>query len=251
MRHLLKRHPIPIRAFFRHSLVLTYAYPQEVLQPLLPPGLFLDTFQNVGFLAIAMVQTEKLRPAFLPEFMGKDFFLTGYRIFARYRTKEGRTLRGLRILRSDTDQDTMVRFGNLLTHYQYRKAEVKWAFEDTRLDIQIRTPRAEADLHVIAEIGKTPAPLPKNSPFAGLEEARRFAGPLPFTFDYEKETHSIIRIEGVRQDWNPLSVKVDIKENTFLDHAPFRNYPKRLANAFYIANVPYLWKPGIRQPLQE
>ena len=36
MLYRLKRHPIPVRAFFRHSLVLTYALPQQLLRSLLP-----------------------------------------------------------------------------------------------------------------------------------------------------------------------------------------------------------------------
>src|SRR5947199_5071638 len=98
----IKRHPIPISAFFRRSLVLTYALPRATLQPLLPPGLQLDTFGDLGFVAIAMVQTENLRPSFLPAAVGKDFFLIGYRVFTRFQTSDGRRLRGLRILRSDT-----------------------------------------------------------------------------------------------------------------------------------------------------
>ncbi len=62
MLHLLKRHPFSVRAFFRQSLVLTYAFPSDILQPLLPPGLALDTYGEYGFLAIAMVQTERLHP---------------------------------------------------------------------------------------------------------------------------------------------------------------------------------------------
>ena len=38
MLHLLRRHPIPIAAHFRHSLVLTYAMPPKILEPLLPCG---------------------------------------------------------------------------------------------------------------------------------------------------------------------------------------------------------------------
>src|SRR5712692_7266782 len=113
MLYLLKRHPLAIRAYFRHCLVLTYAFPQELLEPLLPPGLTLDTYQELGFLAVAMVQTEALRPAFLPPAFGMDFFLAGYRIFARYQNASGRTLRGLRILRSDTDRQVMASAGNL------------------------------------------------------------------------------------------------------------------------------------------
>jgi hypothetical protein len=64
MLHLLKRHPFSVEAFFSQSLVLTYAFPSGVLRPLLPPGLVLDTYGEYGFLAIAMVQTERLRPSF-------------------------------------------------------------------------------------------------------------------------------------------------------------------------------------------
>src|SRR5437764_12796779 len=102
MLHWLKRHPFPVRAFFRHCLVLTYAFPERVLVPLLPPGLTLDSYQGLGFLAIAMVQTEGLRPVGVPAALGQDFFPTGYRTFSRFRTAPGRSPRGLRILRRDT-----------------------------------------------------------------------------------------------------------------------------------------------------
>src|SRR5438045_3942449 len=116
IRAWLQRHPFPVRAHFRHSLVLTYAFPAAILEALLPPGLVLDTYREFGFLAIAMVQTQALRPSFCPALLGRDFFLSGYRIFCRYRTRAGRTLRGLRILRSDTDRRVMALFGNVLTH---------------------------------------------------------------------------------------------------------------------------------------
>src|SRR5260370_1603683 len=116
MLHLLKRHPVPISAYFRHSLVLTYAFPREVLQPLLPPGLILDTYGEYGFLAIPLVQTARLRPSFLPAVFGRDLLLSGYRVFTRLQSAAN-SQRGLRALRSDTDKPWMVRMGNLLTHY--------------------------------------------------------------------------------------------------------------------------------------
>ena len=53
------------------------------------------------------------RRLFRPDWEQVSFF-SGYRIFTRYRTTAGRTLRGLRILRSDTDRLSMQLFGNLL-----------------------------------------------------------------------------------------------------------------------------------------
>ena len=246
---LLQRHPVPIQAKFEHVLVLTYAVPASTLQPLIPPGLTIDTYQGLGFLAVAMVQTRDLRPRFAPEILGRDFFLTGYRIFVRYRTGSGRNLRGLRILRSDTDSDSMVRWGNRLTHYGYRKADVEFCCADQVLEIGVRTPSAEADLRVRAYLCSEPAPLPDGSPFPDLRMALRFAGPLPFTFEYEPQTHSIIRIQGVREKWNPASTRVEVLENTFLKQDRFAGAHPILASAFHLADVPYRWQRGVREEI--
>ena len=243
--HLLRRHPIPMAAYFRHSLVLTYAFPPQTLGPLLPEGLVLDTFRGQAFLAIALVQTHNMRPAFLPAALGGDFFLSGYRIFIRL-ASGAHSRRGLRILRSDTDSAWMVRAGNLLTHYNYRLCRAEFDDHACRLHWTIRTPRAEADLDVTAHISGEPAPLPAGSPFRSLAEARRFAGPLPYTFDYEQPTGAIIGIRAIRQSWDPQPVAVDVHRNTFLDREPFRSAAPVLANAFHVSNVPYQWQRGRR-----
>lgn len=243
----LTRHPLPMQAHFEHVLVLTYALPDTILRPLMPPGLYLDTYENYGFLAIAIVQTRNMRPKFMPSVFGRDFFLTGYRIFTRYRTRSGKLLRGLRILRSDTDSDFMVRWGNRLTHYGYRQANVDYCRNDHVLEIKVQTPNGEADLHVRAHLDEKTAPLPPDSPFPNLQVARKFAGPLPFTFDYEEETDSIIRVQGVRQAWDPRTIRVEVLQNTFIEKEPFAGSHPILASAFHLANVPYRWKRGVRE----
>jgi hypothetical protein len=241
----LKRHPIPISAHFRHSLVLTYAFTPPILESFLPPGLMLDTYRGYAFLAIALVQTENLRPSFLPSALGRSFFLSGYRIFTRL---DGGAMskRGLRILRSDTDHQWMVSAGNLLTHYNYRLCRVKLDEQKGEIHWTIHTPHSEADLEVVARPASEPAPLPPGSPFENLAEARRFAGPLPYTFDYEQDTGSIIAIRALRQKWAPLPVAVEVRRNTFVQHEPFCRAVPVLANAFHVQDVPYRWEPGRR-----
>jgi hypothetical protein len=70
MLYRLQRHALPIKAHFRTSLVLAYAVPAPVLRPFLPAGLTLDTYGNLGFLAIALVETRDLRPSFVPARLG-------------------------------------------------------------------------------------------------------------------------------------------------------------------------------------
>jgi len=245
MFYQLKRHPIPISAFFRHSLVLTYAFPQEILAPLLPTGLVLDSWRGFAFLAVALVQTQSLRPSFLPAALGRNFFLSGYRIFTRL-AAGGQSRRGLMILRSDTDHSWMVYCGNLLTHYNYRLCKAKLQDTQDELHWRINTPHAEADLEVRVKLASNPAALPADSPFTTWSDARRFAGPLPYTFDYEQETGSIIGICAVRQRWSPCPVAVDVLRNTFLDQGPFCAAQPVLASAFHIQDVPYQWQRGRR-----
>ena len=154
----------------------------------------------------------------MPTAFGRDFFLRGYRIFTRLGGPAS-SRRGLRILRSDTDQPWMVRAGNLLTHYRYGLCQVERAESPRGIGWSVRTPHGEADLELTARIASSPSPLPAGSPFTSHAEARRFAGPLPYTFDYEPETNSIICIRGVRGNWNPRPVSVSVTRNTFLDRA--------------------------------
>lgn len=241
IRTRLRRHPIPIRSHFELALVLTYALPASVLEPLLLPGLTLDRSGGVGFVAVALVQTRNLRPAFLPAKLGLDFFLAGYRIFTRYRIGD-RQLRGLQILRSQTDSWIMTFFGNVLTHYNYRRSPVAVVRTRDTLSIELD------DLAVVADLG-TAAALPLGSPFPDWKSARRFAGPLPFTFDHEPETNSIVRIEGVRREWKPRPVSVEVKRIGFFDQPAFESSGPVLASAFYFEDIPYLWRRGIVAPL--
>ena len=246
MLERLRRHPLPIAAHFRHCLVLAYAFPQEVLRPLLPPGLVLDTFAELGFAAVALVQTERLRPSFVPARLGQSFFLSGYRLFVRRAAQP--SFRGLYILRSDTDRRSMALLGNLLTHYRYRMAQVSLTERPGELEIMVVTPGGEADLHVIADLASRPAPLPAGSPFASLDEARRFAGPLPYTFDYEASTRSLVVVRAVRTAWDPQPVEVDVRRATFFDQHLFRDVEPVLANAFHVAEVDYRWERGTVVP---
>jgi len=242
IRTRLRRHPIPIRSHFDFALVLTYALPANVLEPLLLPGLELDRFGDDGFVAVALVQTRDLRPAVLPAFIGLDFFLAGYRIFTRYDAGE-RKLRGLQILRSRTDSRIMTFFGNLLTHYNYSRARVDVKRNDGQLAIAMGD-----ELDVVADLTRE-ATLPAASPFANWKTARRYAGPLPFTFDHERETNSIVRIEGVRQEWKPRPVHVDVRRIEFFNQPAFANTTPVLASAFYFEDIPYLWRRGVAAPL--
>ncbi|GAA1189990.1 hypothetical protein F4556_000076 [Kitasatospora gansuensis] len=253
MRHLLQRHPFPMRTRFAHSLVLTYALPPDLLRPLLPPGLALDTYTDPAgtehaFVAAALVDTRDLRPALLPAGRGIDRMLTGYRIFTSFPTPGGRTMRGLKILRSDTDSRVMALGGNVFSRYHYRLARIGSRVVGDTLEFKVVSRDGRADLHVRADLAGTPAALPAGSPFATARDARRFAGPLPYTFEYEPQTRSMIVVKAVRTRWEPTPVAVELVQRpTFFEHGPFAGAEPVLANAFHVSGLEYGWESGQRR----
>jgi uncharacterized protein YqjF (DUF2071 family) len=242
MTTFLKDHPFAVDAFFTSSIVVTFAIPKEELEHLVPECLQLDVFDDKwAFIAVAMVQTKDLRPKGFPKFMGNDFFLIGYRVFVRYTNNEGKKIRGLYILKSETDKTKMEFFGNIFTHYKYTTTDIKIEESGNTANIVSK----KSGLSIEIEMGNEEIELPQGSPFKDWSEARKFAGPLPFTFTYTPETKEMLIIEGVRQNWKPEPVTVTKHSVAFLDSLDLKE--SRLANAFIIKNIPYYWKKGKKE----
>ena len=227
----LKNHPFAVEAFFKSSIVFTFAVPKEELESLIPDCLTLDTFQDKwAFIAIAMVQTKDLRIKGTPKFMGNDFFLIGYRVFVRYTNSKGKRLRGL--------YEKMTFRGNIFTHYNYTTTDINIIYDEHKIELTSK----KSDFNIKVEKTKEEIDLPINSPFKNWKEARRFAGPLPFTFTYNLATKEVLIIEGVRTNWKPKPLKVDEYHFNFLNSLKLKK--SVLANSFVIENIPYQWKKG-------
>lgn len=238
----LNRHPFPVRAYFEKSLVLGFSVPKASLADRIPECLELDLFEDeLAFVAVAMVQTKGLRPAGFPSFLGRDFILIGYRIFVRYRNVRGRRLRGLYILGSETDKPSMRRLGGIFTQYRYEIRAIDWQ----EIDGEERV-TSDRDFCVRASKTTDENPLPDGSPFSTWKEARRFAGPMPFTFSYDNKKREVIIVEGVRESWTPTPVTVHEWKIPFIDDLQLPDMT--LANAFIVEQVPYSWKHGKIEP---
>ena len=143
----LKNHPFGVEAFFDYTAVLTFAVPADELEPLIPACLQLDTFQGKwGFVAVAMVQTRGLRPQGFPKWTGQDFFLIGYRIFVRYNSRSGRRLRGLYILKSETNRRRMQLLGSIFTQYDYETVDIEADYQPGEL--QVQSDASDLDVHL-------------------------------------------------------------------------------------------------------
>lgn len=240
---LLQRHPFPVVARFDRVVAVSFAFPEEVLRPLMPEGLEIDAHEGLGFVTVAMVWTRNLRPAGFPAMLGRDFFLSGYRVFARLRDESGRTLRGLCILRSETDRRRMVWLGNLMTRYRYRRVLVRIRESKREVRVETTVPNGSKTLDLTFEIPEGTAALPDGSPFRDWKAARRFAGPMPFTFSPNGDGTFVV-VEGSRQNWVPRPLVVKSWAVGLFGEVPLPGTPPILANAFLVEGVSYRWERG-------
>ena len=239
MPSFIKSHPFAVEAYFESSLVFAFAIPKEEIEHLIPDCLELDLFEDKwAFIAIAMVQTVGLRPKGFPAIFGSNFFLIGYRVFVRYKNINGRSMRGLYILKSETDKTKMELMGNIFTHYNYSKIDIDRNITGKRIEIK----SVKSNFQIVVEKSDDNVDLPKESPFINWKQARKFAGPLPYTFTFDKAANEVLIIEGVRQNWKPKAVKVVDYKIAFLDKLNLKGIV--LANAFIIEHIPYYWKKG-------
>lgn len=233
----LKTHPFPVSAHFDYSIVLTFAFPKEVLQPLIPEHFELDLYQEqYAFLAIAFVQTQHLRPTIFAESWGKNFALAGYRIFVKYTNPQGITRRGLYIIKSQTDKRNMVFFGNLFTHYNYEYLPFQIQKQGQSIEI------TSTDNLCIRGLENHPNPRQGMHVFPNVKEARKFAGPMPYTFTYDAPNQRVISVKGQRKNWQPEPIFIEEYQIPYLTQ--FETKPL-LANAFITQNIDYEWNKGM------
>ncbi len=233
----LKNHPFAVETTFESSVVLTFAAHRNELEKLIPAYLQLDVYDGKwGFVALALVSSKKLRPKGFPEFLGNDFILAGFRIFVKHINPKGKVFRGLYILKSETNKPKMTFFGNIFTHYKYATTDIAFNRNGNSLRIFSRQSEIDVEINIAENAG-----LPPSSPFPDWAAARKFAGPLPFTFSVDESKGEILIVEGVRQSWTPKPVAIGPCRIGFIENLNIETFA---ANAFIIENIPYYWKKG-------
>lgn len=239
----LQHHPFAVEAHFERVVAVSFGFPEEVLRPLVGGLLELDSHAGLGFVTVALVWTRRLRPAGFPAVLGQDFFLAGYRIFTRLRDESGRRLRGLKILRSETDRRRMTWSGNLLTQYNYHHVRVDVGTQGERTRVETRRSDGSLSLCLDFSAPDGEVPLPVGSPFPDWRAARRFAGPMPFTFS-PLDDGRVVVVEGSRTTWVPRPLVVHSWQVGLFAAGPLAGATPVLANAFGVGALDYRWEKG-------
>ncbi len=230
-----------VKAHFDLFLVLIYAVDKEKAEALLPAPFVHETYNDKALMAVAFVAANKFRPAFLPSWMGMSFNLAGFRHMAKYQSQSGKILRGLKIIRSVTNKKMMVSGGSELTQYKFQYDPLKIGLKNNIISVKGR----RIDIVVREKTGHADVQLPVGSVFGSWTQARKFGGPLLYTFEVDGNNVSIT--EGSRKYWQPVPAEVMNDETDFFDHSPYNDLKPLLSAAYVVKDIPYSWKRAVKE----
>jgi len=155
-----------------------------------------------------------MRPLGCPKWLGMSYRHVAYRIPVRFKPADGEPVEGLYFLRSDADSSLMVRFGNLLTDFQFHKCQVEIEESQSRMALTVLSEDAPARATLDSAVEPQ---LSTGSPFTDLAEAKQFLKYKPAGISVGRSDVSVIRIVRDESAWKSALVHVDEAHFKFLD----------------------------------
>ncbi|MBV9614605.1 MAG: DUF2071 domain-containing protein, partial [Ktedonobacteraceae bacterium] len=101
---------ISMKTTFQDVLLLTYAVPPPLLAAQLPAFIHPYIHNDQSYISIVVGNMRGMRPGFLPEFLGTNYYQVVYRAVVCLRDLEGREHIGVFFLRSDSNDPVMSYF---------------------------------------------------------------------------------------------------------------------------------------------
>jgi hypothetical protein len=157
IRAMMPKHPLPMTTVFRECFLVNFAVAPEVMRPLVPAPLDLELHDGCAYLSIVLAEMERMRPAFLPKWLGVTYNQVVYRIVVRYLGE-----RGVYFLRSDADNLLMSIAGECLTFFHFNLSRIKFERIDHTLyfDLAARG-REDADIHAAFQMNTASTRMPR------------------------------------------------------------------------------------------
>ena len=238
VRALVPRHPLPMRTLFRQCVLANFAVRPDVMRRLVPLPLEPDLHGGEAWLSVVIAEMERMRPAFLPAFLGVTYHQVVYRAVVRHRGE-----RGVFFLRSDANHAGMSLAGDWLTFFRFHTSGIEARREGDLLHVDLRArPSHHADIGASVVVTPGGRAMPPGSRFGALAEAQGFLVELYAAFGVDPLTGEVSTVRIERGAWDLRAVEVRKARFDFMDGS--RLFPAgsaRLDSVFYAESIPYHW----------
>jgi uncharacterized protein YqjF (DUF2071 family) len=252
MNRSAHRLPISMKTTFQDILLLTYAVPPPLLAAQLPPFIHPYIHNDLSYISIVVGNMRGLRPGFLPEFLGTNYYQIVYRAVVCLRDLEGHERRGVFFLRSDCNDPIMSYCGNRLTEFRFHYFQTgAIALFQRNQDLLVSVETADKQGDLVASLLNTgPADQLQPAPgFSTVREEKNILVHLFHAYAYDRTNAFIYDLEIERGEWDLQRLEMRDAFSAFFQEHPFSSGTARSLSHLSIQECTYIWKPMVAIPI--
>lgn len=230
---------IPVmRGVIDRRILVNYHVDPDVLAPLVPAPFRPKIVNGVGMVGICLIRLKKVRPAFLPAWLGLSSENAAHRTAVEW-DDQGVIREGVYVRRRDTDSRlNAFAGGRLFAGIQYHaKFDVRET--DDLFDVSLRS---DDGVTSMAVRGRITSQLPGNSVFTSLAEASAFfqAGSLGYSATPDATRFQGMELHCDRWQVEPMLVD-EVRSSFFEDAALFPAGSIEFDCALLMRNIDHEW----------
>ncbi len=246
-----RRLPFLMRTVFQDLLLLTYAVRPERLAELLPLCVHPYERDGWGYVSIVVGNMRGMRPGFVPEFLGSNYYQVVYRAVVRLRERDGGERPGVFFLRSDSNDPVMSYFGNHFTEFRFHYFHTGGVGLFRRGDdLLVTVESAGGGGDLVAHLrDRGPAEeLPPVPGFADVADEKATLVQLFHAYAHDAPGERVYDLEIERGEWHLRRLELLDGFAAFFEEGPFSERDARPASLLYINECSYVWKPMVGHP---
>ncbi len=227
---LAPKHPLRMRAVFRHCWLINVHMPVQSLAARLPAPLEPEVHHDRAWLSVVIAAMDDMRPCLLPRPLGVSFDQVVYRAVVRHGDTPG-----VFFLRTDANHRLYAWGGDLLTFFHFHHSAIELGLAGARGHLDVRAPGAS--VHAVFDHGVDPEALP-GSLFGAVARAKPALVDRFHALSVHPRTGRVNRVTVERGGWGVRAVGLPVAELPWLSaHLP----GAEVDSAVYAPDIPYVW----------
>ena len=233
-----------IRGLIDRRVLVNFRVDAEVLALLCPKPFRPQIVSGYGVAGICLIRLKRIRPKFLPAFIGISSENAAHRIAVEWDSKEG-TRTGVYIPRRDTSSLLNVLAGGRIFPGVHNRA--RFEVRESQDNFHIAMDSLDGSAHVSVD-GRLTNDLPTTSLFASVDECSQFfrAGSVGYSPKNSKQGISQQDFDGLElrtHKWNlqPLEV-THVRSSFFEDQTVFPKGSVSFDNAMVMRGIEHEWR---------
>jgi hypothetical protein len=228
-----------IRGVIARRILVNYRVEPAILSALLPSPFRPKLVGDVGMVGICLIRLERVRPSFLPAWLGISSENAAHRTAVEW-DEQGRTRAGVYVRRRDTSSRLNSLAGGRLFPGSHHRARFTVRESTERYEVSLRSDDGTTNLAVRARRTKK---LPASSVFRSLEEASAYfqAGALGYSATPDATRFQGLELRCLNWHMEPLAIE-EVHSSYFDDRTLFPSGSIEFDSAFLMRGIEHEWR---------